>query len=646
MTGKRPEWAMSDSLSAVCLVGVIAIGVASAGVYVWTQPAQMQPPAVNAIIESDEGTVTIQHAGGETLDRMDMKITVNGIDQTEKFVDQNGNADWQTFSNGDTLYYTGADTEGGVQMLYTGGATGASTSYMIATDFKSAGNTGNLTPATTQTTATPTESPTEVTPTATVTPNTTTPVPTETVTPTPTILPPDTFGAYADPGCIWPYRWHHWDYWDHGRWDNVDYWNHGCYKYYENFGNTAYYGDNGYWDEGYHPYNKFVRITIRNVTAPSGEPVTIRITRVTQDEPVDNNGDGFHTKQPDAFIAGSVVYVRAESNPYGDGRVYRISFEATDSQGRKSAGSVDVRVLHDWSDHGTCAHVKDSGQFYDSTLSGSQPIPISASFTSNVTSGDAPLTVQFVDTSTGSTIAGWSWSFGDGTYSSVQNPVHTYTGPGTYRVSLTASGPFDSDTVTSPGYITVSQGPVPTPTASGETPVAAEHLYLSAAKGSYLKSGTYIQFMTANGASSMILDGQQYSFKNNHIVRITMNGDQSPAASTLYVSGSTISGLSGIKAYIKVTDAEGNPDASYSGTLTGITIVKYDSYASTLTLVVPSFSSSTIFYADWSPVISSPDDNQEIQIFNLSPDSTWGLALAFNPGSTALSYGSGSYLVG
>jgi subtilisin len=51
------------------------------------------------------------------------------------------------------------------------------------------------------------------------------------------------------------------------------------------------------------------------------------------------------------------------------------------------------------------------------------------------------LTATFTDTSTDSdgTIDGWSWNFGDGNTSTVQNPVHTYVADGTYTVSLTVT---------------------------------------------------------------------------------------------------------------------------------------------------------------------------------------------------------------
>jgi PKD repeat protein len=64
--------------------------------------------------------------------------------------------------------------------------------------------------------------------------------------------------------------------------------------------------------------------------------------------------------------------------------------------------------------------------------------PSTASFTASPTSGTAPLSVQFTDTSTGSP-GSWTWNFGDGTTSTVQNPTHSYALAGTYTATLTAS---------------------------------------------------------------------------------------------------------------------------------------------------------------------------------------------------------------
>ncbi len=58
-----------------------------------------------------------------------------------------------------------------------------------------------------------------------------------------------------------------------------------------------------------------------------------------------------------------------------------------------------------------------------------------SAFTSNVTSGPAPLTVGFIDASTLSPTA-WNWDFGDGNTSTARFPTHNYTGPGKYNVTL------------------------------------------------------------------------------------------------------------------------------------------------------------------------------------------------------------------
>ncbi len=84
------------------------------------------------------------------------------------------------------------------------------------------------------------------------------------------------------------------------------------------------------------------------------------------------------------------------------------------------------------------------------------PPPV-AGFTAAPTSGIRPLTVSFADTSTGM-VSAWLWDFGDGITSTVQHPAHTYTVVGVYTVTLTASGPGESDTETKPSFITVQYG--------------------------------------------------------------------------------------------------------------------------------------------------------------------------------------------
>ncbi|NLF01759.1 MAG: PKD domain-containing protein [Anaerolineales bacterium] len=71
--------------------------------------------------------------------------------------------------------------------------------------------------------------------------------------------------------------------------------------------------------------------------------------------------------------------------------------------------------------------------------------PLGAAGQATPLAGQRPLTVAFVDTSTGY-INAWLWDFGDGTTSAERNPAHTYTQSGTFPVSLAVSGPGGTDT--------------------------------------------------------------------------------------------------------------------------------------------------------------------------------------------------------
>jgi len=83
------------------------------------------------------------------------------------------------------------------------------------------------------------------------------------------------------------------------------------------------------------------------------------------------------------------------------------------------------------------------------------PVP---SFTATPDNGAAPLDVQFTDTSIVGDleISAWSWDFGDGNMGTSENPMHTYTAPGAYMVSLTITTALGDTTVAAPVTVTVS----------------------------------------------------------------------------------------------------------------------------------------------------------------------------------------------
>jgi hypothetical protein len=116
----------------------------------------------------------------------------------------------------------------------------------------------------------------------------------------------------------------------------------------------------------------------------------------------------------------------------------------------KTAGDYNVVVTNPDGQFGTL-----SSGF---SVSATATIPV-ANFTTNVTSGPAPLAVQFNDTSTGSPTS-WNWSFGDNswfntTVAAERNTTHIYTISDSYTAQLTVANEDGTDT-TDPATITVN----------------------------------------------------------------------------------------------------------------------------------------------------------------------------------------------
>lgn len=112
------------------------------------------------------------------------------------------------------------------------------------------------------------------------------------------------------------------------------------------------------------PNHKLATVSVQGVTDPNGDPITITITGITQDEPVNGLGDG--DTAPDGFgVETSQAQLRRERSGTGNGRVYALSFKASDGKGGSCTGRVTVGVPHD---HGQQSAPINDGQNYDSTL--------------------------------------------------------------------------------------------------------------------------------------------------------------------------------------------------------------------------------------------------------------------------------------
>ena len=103
-----------------------------------------------------------------------------------------------------------------------------------------------------------------------------------------------------------------------------------------------------------------------------------------------------------------------------------------------------------------CAYATNSegtgyGMVLNFTTNGNPPL---AGYSASPTTVTAGQNVQFTDQST-NTPTSWSWNFGDGGTSTLQNPSHIYSSAGNYSVSLTAINSFGSDLESKSNYITV-----------------------------------------------------------------------------------------------------------------------------------------------------------------------------------------------
>ena len=141
-----------------------------------------------------------------------------------------------------------------------------------------------------------------------------------------------------------------------------------------------------------------------------------------------------------------------------------------------------------------------------------------ANFVGSPTTGTAPLTVIFTDSSTNTPIS-WSWDFGDNSAvnATVQNPVHTFGSAGTYTVKLTATNSAGSDTKSNTNYIIVNPT-VESPTFTSITPASGPIAGGTAVTivGTNFAAGVVVTIGGANAAGVFV--------DSTHITAVTPSG--------------------------------------------------------------------------------------------------------------------------
>ncbi len=220
-----------------------------------------------------------------------------------------------------------------------------------------------------------------------------------------------------------------------------------------------------------------VNVAVSNVPSPgvtdiqgtiSFDPKVVHITDI-----VGLNGfSGFFFKNIDnnagtASFTGAIV----GDGSVTTGNIFQITLQAVGAAGDTSPLNLTMSVFR----------AKDGTDIPKTVTPGtftiSSSIPPVADFSYTPQTPSISDTITFIDKSSDKdgSVVGWSWNFGDGSVSLVQNPTHQYVNGGTYTVTLTVTD-NDGNTDTTSKQITVS-GPSAAFTYSPTSPTTQDAVH-------------------------------------------------------------------------------------------------------------------------------------------------------------------------
>lgn len=211
-----------------------------------------------------------------------------------------------------------------------------------------------------------------------------------------------------------------------------------------------------------------------------------------------------------------------------------------------TGNAVRMRVSSDFlgsnlgpCDNPTFGQVED----YSLTLS-NNPDQVNADFEadSNISCTGA---IQFTDLTTNNPDS-WFWNFGDGNSSILQNPIHTYSSPGTYTVSLEASKSGVSDLAIRANFVHVVSSCVPdTLPESGNGAVLTAcggRIQDSGGNADYANNTNGIRTIAPSNALSLSLTFSIFDFENGVDFLKIYDGTDTNASLIGTYSGNTLPG--------------------------------------------------------------------------------------------------------
>lgn len=317
--------------------------------------------------------------------------------------------------------------------------------------------------------------------------------------------------------------------------------NSGCSPLAVQFTNTSSGAASYFWDFGngntsvlFNPSNVYTNAGTYSVKlfATSANGQTDSMVSASSITVSANSVPDFHAANPITCLNGNVIsFINTSSNAssylwdFGDGTTSTLQSPA---HSYVSPGNYTVKLVT--YDTFGCPSIKTLSNYIQV-----KPSPLAEFSVNTNTACNAGQIFNFSSTTTA--VNSWSWDFGDGTSSPVENPSHTYTVSGTYSVSLTATNTQGcSHTSTSYGYITVETPLLPVFTStynSGCAPVQVTFQNQSAfaidflwnfGDGSTSQEESPVHTYSSNGSYTVSLTTTSYtgciytSSLNNHII--------------------------------------------------------------------------------------------------------------------------------
>jgi PKD repeat protein len=154
---------VSGAIGTIFLIIIVVVGMSILMVAVISQPQPQKIPAMTAEVINTSTALYLKHDGGDTLQKGEFQILVDGQDKTAAFGDP------ATWSIGQTLTYSGYDPQnmpGTIQIVYTGGRYGQTIEQIwVKPPTVGTSQTSTVSPTTSATTTTTTTTTTTGTPT-------------------------------------------------------------------------------------------------------------------------------------------------------------------------------------------------------------------------------------------------------------------------------------------------------------------------------------------------------------------------------------------------------------------------------------------------------------------------------------------------